>query len=344
MEDVPVVDLLGECHETLVATVDMALRRYGFFYVANHGIEESLLQQQFQVAADIFDLPFDEKRSMPFDPELDIGYVGSGVQYLDPNGAVQHSGDTKEQFMMTNNNLITDTTNTATTNPDDVFAGSKNFAPNVPHHSHVTREYGSAAFKLNRRLNTILFDALDLDDDMRLVLGKEPFMVLKQMRYAADPSDPAAGKFGAGAHTDWGSFTILATDETPGLQIQMDHDVWLPVPPRKGCLIINSGDQIAHLTNGYYRSAMHRVVIAPQNGRTTSGSSSSSATTTTAALGTPKRNERFSTAVFTYFGIDAMVGPMAKFVSDDNPEKYPHRTTREYFHFKLIESMGTGGY
>jgi isopenicillin N synthase-like dioxygenase len=95
MEDVPVVDLLGECHETLVATVDMALRRYGFFYVANHGIEDSLLKQQFQVAAEIFDLPLDEKRSTPFDPELDIGYVGSGVQYLDPNGEVQHSGDTR---------------------------------------------------------------------------------------------------------------------------------------------------------------------------------------------------------------------------------------------------------
>jgi isopenicillin N synthase-like dioxygenase len=120
-----------------------------------------------------------------------------------------------------------------------------------------------------------LFDALDLDDDMRLLLGKEPFMVLKQMRYAADPSDPAAGKFGAGAHTDWGSFTILATDETPGLQIQMDQDVWLPVPPKKGCLIINSGDQIAHLTNGYYRSAMHRVVIAAENDRSSASRSSS---------------------------------------------------------------------
>ena len=50
-------------------------------------------------------------------------------------------------------------------------------------------------------------------------------VVLKQMRYAGEVSDPSNGKFGAGAHADWGSFTILATDKTPGLQIQMG-DEW----------------------------------------------------------------------------------------------------------------------
>ena len=317
MENVPVVDLSGS-REIAVSTVGTALRHFGFFYVKNHGIDVSLLARQFQVAADIFKLPLEEKRSMPFDAELDIGYVGSGVQHLDPDGNVQHTGDTKEQFMMTNNKLITSAGAAARTDPHDVFAGSKNFAPNVPNHSDVTKAYALAAYKLNLQLNSLLFDSLDLDSTTRTALGKEPFIVLKQMRYAGDVSNPAAGKFGAGAHTDWGSFTILATDQTPGLQIQMG-DTWLPVPPKDGCLIINSGDQIAHLTNGYYRSAMHRVV-------------------------TETTKERFSTAVFTYFGMDATVGPMEKYVSDDTPQRYDHRTTKEYFHFKLTESMGTGGY
>ena len=309
---------LGGSRDIAVSTVGKALRRFGFFYVKNHGIDESLLARQFQVAADIFDLPLEEKRSMPFDAELDIGYVGSGVQHLDPDGNVQHTGDTKEQFMMTNNKLITSAVTAAPTNPDDVFAGSKNFAPNVPNHSEVTRAYASAAYKLNLQLNSLLFDSLDLDPAARTALGKDPFIVLKQMRYAGDISNPDAGKFGAGAHTDWGSFTILATDQTPGLQIQMG-DTLLPVPPKHGCLIINSGDQIAHLTNDHYRSAMHRVV-------------------------TESTKERFSTAVFTYFGMYATVGPMHMYVSNDTPPRYEYRTTKDYFHFKLTESMGTGGY
>jgi isopenicillin N synthase-like dioxygenase len=314
MENVPIVDLAGD-RETAVATVDLALRHFGFFYVTNHGIDSALLQKQFDVAAELFALPLEEKLSMPFDPELDIGYVGSGVQSLDPDGNVQHSGDTKEQLMMTNNILISDPT--WSIDPSDVFRGSKNYTPPVADHKETAKAYISAAFILNKKLNGLLFDALSLDEASRIQLGKEPFVVLKQMRYAGDISDPVAGKFGAGAHTDWGSFTILATDETPGLQIQMGDNRWLPVPPKPDCLIINSGDLIARLTNDYYRSAMHRVV-------------------------TESTKPRYSTAVFTYFGMHAAVGPLPQFLCDERPARYDSQTTTDYFHFKLKESMGSG--
>lgn len=35
-------------------------------------------------------------------------------------------------------------------------------------------------------------------------------------------SDEAAGKFGAGAHCDWGTWTLLATDSIPGWH---NHDL-----------------------------------------------------------------------------------------------------------------------
>eukprot|EP00962_Isochrysis_galbana_P042263 scaffold15735_cov103-Isochrysis_galbana.AAC.3 len=60
---------------------------------------------------------------------------------------------------------------------------------------------------------------------------------------------PASLRLGAGAHTDWGALTLLATDETPGLQVELEGE-WWPVPPRAGCFIINAGDQIEALSNG----------------------------------------------------------------------------------------------
>ena len=91
------------------------------------------------------------------------------------------------------------------------------------------------------------------------------------------------------------------------------------MPPKAGCLIINSGDQIAQLTNGVYRSAVHRVV-------------------------TLSSTPRLSTAVFTYFNLAAVVEPHPSFVSAERPPRYPSgRTTLEYFHFKLHESMERGG-
>lgn len=120
---------------------------------------------------------------------------------------------------------------------------------------------------------------------------------------------------GANPHTDWGSFTLLATDDTPGLQIHHLHE-WIPVPPRPGCLIINSGDQIAQLTNGTYLSALHRVV-------------------------TTSTKPRYSTAFFTYFSIDALVTPLKRFVSEKQPSTYPSCTTKEHFYKKLHSSMGS---
>lgn len=200
MDSVPILDLAGD-RAKAVETMDAALRRYGFFYVQNHGVDEALVQAQFQAAADLFALPQAAKDAMPFDAQLDIGYVGRGVQSLNPDGTVQPTGDTKEQFMMTNNKLITDPTQS--TDPLQVLDGSQNYAPPVPGYAETTQAYASALFRLNKQLNSILFDALQIDDEAtRTTFAQEPFVVLKQMRYAGEPSDPTNGKFGAGAHTD----------------------------------------------------------------------------------------------------------------------------------------------
>ena len=99
---------------------------------------------------------------------------------------------------------------------------------------------------------------------------------------------------GAGAHADWGAFTLLATDGTPGLQVQAADGAWIDVPPLPGALIINAGDQIEQWTNGHFRSANHRVVM----------------TSATA---------RYSTAFFTYFSWHALVEALPQFVSASRP-------------------------
>ena len=48
----------------------------------------------------------------------------------------------------------------------------------------------------------------------------------------------------AGAHTDYGSLTILLPQEgTSGLQIKHGDD-WIDVPAPKNCFVINIGDLI----------------------------------------------------------------------------------------------------
>ncbi len=51
------------------------------------------------------------------------------------------------------------------------------------------------------------------------------------------------GVYGAGAHTDYGLLTVLATDENPGLQIYTEGK-WAHVKPVPATFVINLGDML----------------------------------------------------------------------------------------------------
>jgi len=87
--EVPVLDLGATPRADAAAVVDAALRRYGFFYVTNHGVPPALVAQQFRVAEQIFALPDAVKRSFPFDAALDIGAFAPSqpCSKLRPRGA-----------------------------------------------------------------------------------------------------------------------------------------------------------------------------------------------------------------------------------------------------------------
>ena len=310
-ESVPIVDLRLTSNET-VPVVLFALRRFGFFYVAHHGVPQELVQEQFAQARALFALPTEVKAAMPFDGTLDIGWLGSGGQALDEETGAR---DTKEGFMLTNNGVFDPSFNLS---QEDPLAGAILYWPpatELPAYESVLRKYTAALTQLNHELNRLLFLGLGLSDASRVALAHQPFTVTKQLRYAPSGEVDATG-LGAGAHADWGALTILATDGQPGLEVEHPDGGWLPVPPRDGCLIINAGDQIHHWTNGYLRSANHRVVVADRT------------------------RPRYSTAFFTYFDLHAVVTALPQFVKPGQAPLRPPETTREYFHFKLGESTG----
>ena len=192
-------------------------------------------------------------------------------------------------------------------------SGSSPVTRSRPGFERVTRDYFAAAYALNYRLNDLLFSSLGIEANERARLGSVPFCVLKQLRYGPG-RDTLKGSIGAGAHADWGSLTILSTDGTPGLQVELDGR-WLPVPPKEGMLIVNAGDQIDAFTNGFYRSAKHRVI-------------------------TTSPRPRYSTAFFTYFNYKEKLAPLPRHVTPAHPLRWPPMDTHEWFQYKLRQSVG----
>nr|BAF33502.1 ACC oxidase [Phelipanche ramosa] len=65
---------------------------------------------------------------------------------------------------------------------------------------------------------------------------------------------------GLRAHTDAGGIILLFQDDmVSGLQLLKDGE-WVDVPPMRHSIVINIGDQIEVITNGKYKSVMHRVI------------------------------------------------------------------------------------
>ena len=71
------------------------------------------------------------------------------------------------------------------------------------------------------------------------------------------------GQERVGAHTDYGSITLLFQDMSGGLQVQSQEGEWLDVTPIEGTMIVNAGDLLTRWSNDEIRSTRHRVVEPP---------------------------------------------------------------------------------
>jgi isopenicillin N synthase-like dioxygenase len=65
-------------------------------------------------------------------------------------------------------------------------------------------------------------------------------------------------------HTDFGSLTLLISNQ-PGLQLMdPETNVWKFVEPRPGSAIVNAGDALAKFSNGLLKACQHRVIEVAQ--------------------------------------------------------------------------------
>lgn len=122
--------------------------------------------------------------------------------------------------------------------------------------------------RLGRSLLEMLAIGLGHDVSVLDTFTKEPVMNLKLLHYPPHVSKDER-QFGAGAHTDFGSITMLLQQPGKhGLQVYYPPTAeWLPVPAVENVFVINMGDLIHKWTEGRYNSTLHRVINAGDGDR-----------------------------------------------------------------------------
>ncbi|MDA8585480.1 isopenicillin N synthase family oxygenase [Rhodobacteraceae bacterium] len=238
-----------------VADLSRACRDTGFFLMTGHGIPQSLIDETLAAADQLFALPTAEKA------KLDIrtignnrGWSGPGTENLDDSKPDQV--DRKEAF---NTGLEFAPADPRLT--EQPFRGM-NAWPDLPSFRDTVMAYFEAVHDLGVDLHRAIALDLGLPEHYFAPYLDEPLATLRMLRYPGGGGDG----IGAGAHTDYGSITVLYSDGEPGLQVQPRGKDWVDVPSVPGAFIINIADCLMRWTNDIYVSTPHRVLI-PQNTR-----------------------------------------------------------------------------
>ena len=270
---VPVIDISGyfttlESEKRRVAhEIGEACRTIGFLLVAGHGVSEELIRQTEETGRAFFDLPEAEKRRCcTTNPNVYRGY------YAIETSAVAYSRDDRvappdyrELFSI--NRVTIDPSHPYYASP----LGKAIFAPNIwpkgiPGLREAWTEYYQAMEKLAGNLMRLFALALNLDEhwfDDKVDKHMTNFVI---SNYPDQPHELPKGQLRAGAHTDYGSMTIIKADDKPGgLEVLDDKGQWRPVPIVPGTFIVNLGDLMAQWTNDRWVSTMHRVVNPPRD-------------------------------------------------------------------------------
>jgi isopenicillin N synthase-like dioxygenase len=243
---------------------DAAGRRSGFFAVTGHGVDPDLIDAMLAVTTAFFDLPAEDKMAcyLP-DRALNRGYAPEGSEALAYSlGERDLPNDLFEAY-----NIGRDLTLAQLVDPyfadqrDRYFA--ENVWPSVPAGMRATwLAYWDAAERVAADIMDAAALALDLPEGwFRPFVDRSP-SVMRANNYQrrADAPDVEPGQMRMGAHTDYGSITVLLADRVPGLQIRDDAGVWNDVLPPEDGFLVNVGDLLAEWTNDRWRSTLHRVV------------------------------------------------------------------------------------
>ena len=250
---VPVVDL-GDAHAP--TAVDRACRDLGFLVVRGHGADLDIVQDCWAAASAFFDRPLADRMAAHAGAGHPYGYHPFAAEALAASLGEETPPDLKETF----NVGPLDT-------PDRLDPQAAAFAyrdnawpPGDAAFRQALEAYYREMRRVSARLLTVFAQALGLAQDHFAPYFRQPMSALRVINYPEPVGSPAAGQLRAGAHTDYGTLTLLLQQaDRSGLQV-LSRGEWHDVPALPGTLVVNIGDLMAQWTNNAWVSTLHRVV------------------------------------------------------------------------------------
>lgn len=253
---IPVVDMQDfyrpQTRQAFVNEISKALQEVGFFAVINTGVNEEVIDQAYHATSEFFKLPVDEKlKSDSTSTNRQRGYIPFYTEIAKNKGV----GDFKE-FYHIGPSL------------DDKKQLELAYYPNVWPEQVNFKEPMLAFYQelsmYMKPLQQAMAMAIGEHEDFLHDMTKDGDNLLRIIHYPAKFKNNQQEAVWAEAHTDIDLFTILPRATADGLEVLGKDGKWIRVKVPKGAFIINGGDMLENLSNGFFKSSVHRV-MAPES-------------------------------------------------------------------------------
>jgi isopenicillin N synthase-like dioxygenase len=311
LDTLPVLSL-ADAPESLSRELGDSFQTFGFAMVRDHGLDPALVQRAWDLTAQFFALPDEEKRRYFVAGQAGArGYTPFGTEIA--KGAKLH--DLKE-FWHVGRDLPPQEDGSA-------HPLSDSMPPNLwPERPEGFRETFTELYDEMGRVGAVILGRiavwLGLDPDWFDPAIADGNSVLRLLHYPPVPN-AEGGAIRAGAHEDINLITLLLGAEEAGLELLTREGKWLEVNPPQGALVVNIGDMLQRLTNHVLPSTTHRV-RNPEGERA--------------------RHSRYSMPFFLHLRSDFPFVTLPQCVTPQNPDRYPVSITADDYLQQRLREIG----
>ncbi|XP_065847360.1 jasmonate-induced oxygenase 4-like isoform X2 [Euphorbia lathyris] len=179
-----------------------------------------------------------------------------------------------------------------------------------PNYREVVCKYSDEMKVLAQRLLGIISESLGLSSSCIEDVVGDFYQNITVSYYPPCPRPDLT--LGLQSHSDMGVITLLIQDHVEGLEVYKDSE-WFTVHPLSDAIVVILADQTEIITNGQYKSAIHRAI-------------------------TNSSNSRLSFATFHDPGKTAKISPALKLLRASSPPRY-----REVYYGDYVSLWYTKG-
>ena len=259
---IPLIDigaaLRGEpgAIDSVAVEIRRACESVGFFYLAGHGVPQTVIDDAFAASREFHAMPIEQKRALRIN-ENNIGYMAVN-ESMQRHSTVHKATrpNFNESFFISRDR-----------GPDHpaVLAGEPLRGRNQWPEGHGAMRaamvrYLATLEAVGAAMLPVLARALDLPPDwFAPFFGDQAHLTLRFLHYPPQETDDEE-QFGQGPHTDNSFVTILARTEVPGLAVRLPGGEWLAPPVIPGTFLLNIGNIMKRWSNDRFLSTPHGVV------------------------------------------------------------------------------------